>query len=536
VKKEINNFLLAILSGVLTALCLEPFSFSFLCFVAYVPLFFVFQRTERSFWKILLYSWLSLFVATIIGCQWVYFVSVEFGLLPWWIAGIVLVLFSLLTTFSLQIFGVLYHLTGRFTGWKKGTLFYFILIPSLFVISELLDPRIFNWYIGIMLGTYKYMPQFADVFGICGLGFLILVVNVSFFLIIKYLIENRSFDYKKLLPNFAIIIFILLFLQTYGYYRYQQVQSIEDKCPKIKVGVVQANIGNPQKLYVSQILQYKKEMGIKEESSDEVLILKKYEEMTTNAAKNNNGIDVVIWPETAFPNYYNEEDRKGTTEHKALVKKMGIPFIIGTYSNNKKRYYNSAVIVEPNGQTDYYHKFFLLPFGEFMPLGDTFPILKTLVPTVSDFSRGSGPGILSTDIRGLNIRFAPTICYEILKSNYSRKMVQKGANIFVNLANDSWFGSVEPYQHLRAARMRSIEFRRPIIRSTNTGVSGLINMNGVAVKTGGLKTEETLVFDVPVCDGGANTIYSAFGYLFPYFVGILSIVLVFYLRKKNSLK
>ena len=535
-RKEKINILLAIFTGVLTALSFDPFSFSFLGFFVYVPLLFILERTERSFWKTLAYSWLAMFVTTILCFQWIDYVSVEFGLLPKWGALGILIVFSLLTNFSLQIFAVLYHFALKLTGWTKNYLFYFILVPSLFVISEFLDPRIFNWYIGNNMSAYKYLPQFADFLGVYGLSFFTVLINVCIFLIIRYVIKNRKFNYKRLMPECLVIVLVFLFLNIYGYYNYRHTQLLEDKCPKIRAAVIQANIGNPMQLAINQAAKLRKEMGVTDMRSDETLILQKYELMSRKALEENSGVDFIVWPETAFPGYYVDRNPY-MLEHRKMVKELGVPFLIGgyyvQYFNGK--YYNSAILSTKDDVT-YYHKKVLLPFGEFMPLAGTFPALKSLVPSVGDFSRGAGPATLDLIVNGLEVKFAPTICYEILKTDYVRKMYEKDAQIFLNLSNDSWFGKIEPHQHLLLARMRAIEFRRPIIRSTNTGITALIDMNGMVVKSGGLDKEETLTFDVPVCDHRLRTFYSVFGYLFPYILMFSSAGMISYIwrKKKNE--
>lgn len=535
-KKEKINILLSILTGVLTALSFEPFSISILGFVAYVPLFFVLSRTEKSLWKSLAYAWLSMFVTIMISFQWIHFVSVEFGLLSKSMAFLVLIVFSIFTNLSLQIFSILYHFAARLSGWIKGRVFYFIIIPSLFVISEFLDPRIFSWYIGNLLSSFTYLPQFADFFGVYGLSFFVILINICFFILINDFIKHRSLYYKRILPEILTLVSVFLFLHVYGYYNYKHTQKIEDTCPKIRAAVIQANIGNPMQLEINQAAKLRKEMHQTKETSDQALILNKYKMMTRKAVEDNNGIELIVWPETAFPGFYVDRNPQ-MAEHKYLADSIGIPFLIGGYyvEYDTGKYYNSAILVSKD-KLDYYHKKILLPFGEYMPLGEYIPSLKSLVPSVGDFSRGSGPKTLDLIINGMEVRFAPTICYEILDSHYVRQMYKKDAHVFLNLSNDSWFGKVEPYQHLRLTKIRSIEYRRPIIRSTNTGVSTIIDMNGATFGSSKLDKEEILVFDVPICDHRIRTVYSSVGYLFPYilivFTGSLAIFRI--RRKKNN--
>jgi apolipoprotein N-acyltransferase len=326
---------------------------------------------------------------------------------------------------------------------------------------------------------------------------------------------------------------IFIFLNLYGYYEFRSIKNIEAKCPKINVGVVQANIGNPTKLNIGQSIKLRQEFASDSQKNDASLILKKYQNMTGSLLKDNKDIDVIVWPETAFPGYYKDFNPLAK-DNTMFQEKLAVPFLIGGYYLNELNgnYYNSAILVD-KGEVDFYHKKVLLPFGEFMPLRTVFPALKRLVPSVGDFSRGDGASTLDVLANGLEVRFAPTICYEILKPDYVRQMVYKDAHVFLNLSNDSWFGAIEPYQHLNIARAKAVEFRRPILRSTNTGLTSLIDMTGAVVKSGGLNTEEALVFNLPVCDHRLRSFYSGFGYLFTYFLSIVTLLFLYYLRKKN---
>ena len=94
---------------------------------------------------------------------------------------------------------------------------------------------------------------------------------------------------------------------------------------------------------------------------------------------------------------------------------------------------------------------------------------------VADFKRGPGPSIKNYN----GIKIGPQICYEALYPSFSKGLSDLGAEIIVNVTNDSWFGWwQEPYQHLYMTLARGIEFRRPVIRSTNTGISTVMLANG----------------------------------------------------------
>ena len=524
---------LSVFTGALLAVCFEPFGFSALAFVAYLPLLFVLD-SEKRFWKLVLYAWTAMFVQSIASFEWIHFVAREFGGLSWFVSVFILLAFAIATNFSLQIFAAFYYLARKYYK-EKNYIFYLFMLPTLFCLAEVLDPKIFKWFLGDALTYNKYLVQFADVFGVRGLSFLIFVFNICLFLIVKKYLEGKL-TFKKVLAPVSLCVFIPLFLFVYGKQTYFSLKELQEKCPIIKAGVVQANIGNPIQLSVAQAIKFKTEFGLQKELyvSDMALILKKYRDMTSSLVGSTKDIDFIVWPETAFPGYYMDSSQ-AALDHKKMVASLGIPFLIGGYYlDSRDKYYNSAILVTPTGQVDFYHKKMLLPFGEYMPLGEYFPFLKNIVPAVSDFSRGSGPAVLKLVINGLEVRFAPTICYEILDSGYVGDMVAKDAHILLNMSNDSWFGTVEPYQHLREARMRSVEYRRPIIRSTNTGITALVDITGDMIKKSELNKEENVVMDVPVCDHRMRSFYSIAGKYFVTLSTLGVIALIIFSRKKRS--
>lgn len=528
-----RGILLSALSGVLLSLCFEPFNLSFLCLVALVPLFYALFEQD-GFWRLFICSWTAVFVQSMISFQWVHFVAREFGSLSWLASFFVLIAFSLFTNLYLQIFAVLYYFFRRAAGAKYKWLFLLVVIPSLYVIAEAVDPRIFNWSIGDALSSYKYMFQFADVFGVLGLSFFCVVINA----VLYSMISTR----RHMIALSSLVISTLIFLFLYGHYAYQKINEYQTTCPVIEAGVVQANIGNPIQLKISEVIRFRSELGVidGEDNSDSALIFKKYDLMSSRMLKEHPDVDIVIWPETAFPGYYNQENPK-MRSHVRKIREEGVPFFIGAYYfeilPEKGNYYNSAVFVGSDKEPiNYYHKHVLLPFGEYMPLGSVFPWLKGLVSAVGDFASGSGPSVIKAKLQGIDVNFGPTICYEILKASYVRKFVDEGANVMLNFTNDSWFGSVEPYQHLRLARMRAVENRRPLIRTTNTGITALIDMNGEVVSKSGLLTEELMNFKVPVCAENKKSFYSEYGWLFLYSLILLSAVFYAFVVFSNRRK
>ncbi|MBN1114954.1 MAG: hypothetical protein JXA66_06400, partial [Oligoflexia bacterium] len=318
-KNLYKPLLLVLLSGLLVALSFEPFAITFLVFFAYVPLFFVLENEER-FKYLLLFCWISMFFQTLIGFQWVQFVSMEFGELPWIISTLILTGFALLTNFSLQIFSLLLHLARRFLPpGKRGYAYYFLIIPSCFTLSEVLDPKVFNWSAGNIILPYIDLAQFADILGVPGLTFAVIVFNISVFLIIRNIIAKRFF--KTIVPA-SVFIVLLSGMAVYGKYSFSSITAVQNTCPVIKTAVIQANIGNSLKLEVGKAVEIRGSLGIKKYIPSQMLILKKYEALTREAIEQDNDIELVVWPETAFPGDYIETNPY-MQAHRKFVEETG---------------------------------------------------------------------------------------------------------------------------------------------------------------------------------------------------------------------
>ncbi len=180
---------------------------------------------------------------------------------------------------------------------------------------------------------------------------------------------------------------------------------------------------------------------------------------------------IIIWPETAISqNFLNY--KQPYQEFRNFLKSLPENSILITgYLNFKvDKAYNSLVVFNRDGDMiAQYDKHHLVPFGEYMPFG-----LDTITG-FSNFQEGGAPELIRLDKQ--NINFLPLICYESIFPRHSKAATQ--GSIIIQITNDSWFGNTAgPYQHFDHARLRAIENRRPFIRLSGNGLSGVINENG----------------------------------------------------------
>ncbi len=185
------------------------------------------------------------------------------------------------------------------------------------------------------------------------------------------------------------------------------------------------------------------------------------------------------------------------------------PVMLGVVTRDETTgaFFNTSILLSEAGRVEgLYDKNHLLLFGEYLPLADRFPVLREWIPEAGRFTPGRTVEVMPFGEH----RIGALICYEDLSPSFTRKLAGKGPNLLVNVTNDAWFGkSTEPWQHLVLALYRSIETRLYLLRSTNTGVSAVIDPAGRIVAASDLDHAETVVDEVAWLEGG--TVYQALG-------------------------
>jgi apolipoprotein N-acyltransferase len=182
---------------------------------------------------------------------------------------------------------------------------------------------------------------------------------------------------------------------------------------------------------------------------------------------------LVIWPELPAPLYYYD-DPEFRRLAQTIAERHG-HFLFGTVAYTGRRQpLNTALLLGPDGSiSGRYDKINLVPFGEFVP--SFFFFVNRITHEAGDFVPGQNIAVLQAG----NQRLGVFICYESAFPDLVRRFVASGANVLVNLSNDAYFGHSEAHeQHLLIARMRAVENRRFLIRSTNDGITALIDPAG----------------------------------------------------------
>jgi apolipoprotein N-acyltransferase len=254
------------------------------------------------------------------------------------------------------------------------------------------------------------------------------------------------------------------------------------------------------------------------------------------------GVDLVVWSETsvmhALPaNAYKDAVRDN------VGRRLGVPAIVGSVLIDRvggaRQYvlYNSALSTNFRGEvTGRYDKEYLLTFGEYLPFGDAIPKLYEWSPNSGRFSPGTSlEPLVVPDKDGHEHKVTTLICYEDILPSFTRAAVNHAngeSELIVNMTNDAWFGdTMEPWEHLALAQMRAIEHRRYLVRSTNSGVSAIVDPAGrVLMHT---KTFEQETLRAKIHWMRASTVYEALGDI-PWWLASLAVGLMAFVTKRSK--
>ena len=404
------------------------------------------------------------------------------------------------------------HLESRFG--ERGLW----LFPFVWTAVEMARSHLFSGFpwmlLGYTLAGSATLRQAADLAGVQGLSFLLALSGVSVYLAGKRL-SGRSPAKAAipLIPGIAAILFLVL----YGRSGTASPADSAARGPAVTVAVAQGGI----------------DQSVKWDPGNQSATLEIYADLTRTAR--DAGAQVVVWPETAAPFFYGSEAEL-SRRLEAIAVSGGIPILFGAPWYDPAgggKFYNSVFQMDARGVVlGRYDKRHLVPFGEYIPLRSALFFLDKLTPGGGDFSTGTGPALFR--VGGQPV--AASICYEALFPALIRDGVLEGATWLVNVTNDAWFGdTVAPHQHLAMARMRCVEFRRPMVRAANSGISAIIDGNGGVATSLGLFRRGVLV--AAVRPATFDTIYAKTGEIFGISCSILTLLaFIFPLRGSHGIR
>jgi apolipoprotein N-acyltransferase len=236
-----------------------------------------------------------------------------------------------------------------------------------------------------------------------------------------------------------------------------------------------------------------------------------------------------VWPESPAPFYTSDPFFRDAVSN--LARQANTWVLAGSIGvrnatmspGGATEIYNSAALVSPAGEwTSRYDKTHLVPFGEYVPFKRVFAFAGGLTKEVGDFS----PGTSRAPLDAGGTRLGVFICYESIFPDEVRQSANQGAQVFVNISNDGWYGDSGAYaQHLKQARMRAVENARWLLRDTNTGVTASIDPYGRVVASMPRKVRTAL--QAPYALSSETTFYTRHGDWFAYACAIICVAALF---------
>ncbi len=498
--QKLKYYALPIVAGFLIGTSYIPFP-AWSLFFCLVPLFIFWMKAKTPF-ESFFAGWLTQFVLNLIGFHWIYYLAAEFGHFPSWLAALTLLGFAATAHLYFPIAGLIWFFLNRKLQLKPAQSL--LLMLAIFALLQKYFLVLFPWHFGYewFFAGYKGF-QLADIIGFEGLN--IFSILSSTLLTMAFFAKFESAKKFWLLGLSPVA--MVLTLNLLGLLRSQFLPTPDQH---LKILAIQANIGNTEKIYAE------KGRGFQD------YIMNKFISQSEAALKIYPDTEFVIWPESGFAdhldNYFQNEPRN--IFMRSFTAKNKINLFTGAYHEDPKsrKVFNSIFLIESDGviRQEPYDKSILLAFGEYVPFSKYFPkVLKWL--DLSEFGRGSGPHLFFSK----DIKFGPQICYEALYSKISRDLSKLGAEVFINVTNDSWYGTwFEPYQHLYMTGARAVEFRRPMIRATNTGITSVILANGDFLAKSPSLTEWSHLYDVSFNKNPEHSLYEKMIYFWDFLLGI----------------
>jgi apolipoprotein N-acyltransferase len=498
---------LSALSGVLLPLAVPTAYLWPLMWIALVPQLHV-ALTSRTPRRAFLQGWLTGTLANSLGFYWMDGLLERFGhMSPLEALPIML----LLTAYQGLEFAILSWGVHRLRDRTSGRLSVALMAMLVMAAIELCMPQIFPFYLAMSQAPVPVMIQIADLTGPIGVTALMVAWNGS---LLDAWYARRAGS-RKLRPLAVSSAFVVLTL-VYGAVRLHQVDAARAAAPKVKTGLVQANVGILEKWDPAEFAK----------------LLVTHQRLSAELAAA--GAELVVWPESSYPYALPRPfEREWPADDPRRVRAgFSTPLLFGALTRTvgppqrpADRYpYNTALMMDAAGNvTGAYDKVFLMLFGEYIPFYDTIPWFTKLFPEASNFSRGAEPGSFPLTVRGHDYKLGPLICYEDILPSFTRRVAKLSPNAFVNITNDAWFGrTAEPYQHLALAVFRAVENRLELVRAVNTGVSAHVDAAGrVLTRTDSVDPAETpdappttLLVELAMLEGGG--LYRHVGDLFAF--------------------
>lgn len=449
---------LALMSGVLMALCLPRPGLCFLAWPALVPLIVICWKSDKRC-QGGLYGFLAGFAYHGVALYWVYntcryggipnpeaphFLKVGFSLAAWAALAAVLAL-------DWALAAALGTWASRRVPRALAPWAWAVFWTAVTVAAERWTPRLCIDLLGYTQYRNLSLLQIGSAFGPHGLGFLVVAVNAC---LAQAWLELEEGGAGPAAANCALSVGLVFCAWAYGIFC---LAGRPVQAASARVEILQPNIDQYQKF----------------DETYEELTRGNFIELLSRPRPENPYL--VVWPESAMPTLVQEGET--VADAAPWSRKLGSYQVVGVVSKDAAGCYNSAFLLGSDGKFQgSYHKRELVPFGEYVPLKFLERFIG-LLAQMGGLSAGAPRQALFATPLG---PAAATICYEAMFPRWANLDASRGARLIFNVTNDGWYKNTwGPFQHFQANVFRAVENRVSVVRSGNTGISAVIDPWGV---------------------------------------------------------
>ena len=484
--------------GILMGLAPAPINAWYTAWFALTPLWLLIRNRQRSFKEIFLlaflwgigYHGLALFWLT--GIHPMTWMGVP------WIASLFIALFcwifvTLWGAALVSSWAILFAYINQKINIKTDTIFFtrilfnVLLGVTLWCCLETLWSHGALWWSSL---SYTQSPNNLIILQLGQISGFITVtaslVTINGLLAEAILLGNRLSQISEKITVLALPISLFIYLHLVGFYFYN-IPIEKDNLEAIKVGIIQGNIPNEIKLYPQGLSQ-----AIEGYTNG-------YRRLTQQ------GVDIVLTPETALPFYWQSIIDNSSFYEAVLQEK--VPAWLGAFGTDGKSFTNSLFTLTGDGKTlNRYDKYKLVPFGEYIPFESILgTIINRLSPLDTHLAAGKSQQIFDT-IFG---RAIVGICYESAFSQHFRRQAKAGGQFIITASNNAHYSDTMPAQHHAQDVMRAIESDRWAARATNTGYSAIVDPRGNTIWISDINKYE--IYAGTIYQRNSQTLYVKWG-------------------------